>query len=148
MKQLSLILILWVLWGIPGTLFAQDATTGTVRGQILEVSQAELPLEGVRVVIIAVDGREHEAKTDSNGEFKISGLAPGRYLVSIYKQGYGDRVGKPLTVLAGGEQYFSLKMAKKKIPRVVLLIGFGIILLLCLIIVAVIIGHQTNRPSN
>ena len=123
-------------------------TTGIVRGQILEVSQAELPIEGVRVVIVAVDGRENEAKTDSNGEFKISGLAPGRYLVSIYKQGYGDRVGKPLTVLAGGEQYFSLKMAKKKIPRVVLLIGFGIILLLCLIIVAVIIGHQTNRPSN
>ena len=72
MKQLSLILILWVLWGIPGTLFAQDLTTGIVRGQILEVSQAELPIEGVRVVIVAVDGRENEAKTDSNGEFKIT----------------------------------------------------------------------------
>ena len=148
MKQLSLILILWVLWGIPGTLFAQDLTTGIVRGQILEVSQAELPLEGVIVVIVSADGHKHEAKTNSNGEFKISGLAPGRYLVSIYKQGYGDREGKRLTVLAGGEQYFSLKMAKKKIPRAVLLIGFGIILLLCLIVVAIIIGHQTNRSSN
>ena len=147
MKRL-LILILFGLWVIPGILFAQDTTTGALQGQIVDTSSEELPLEGVIVVIVSADGHKHEAKTNSNGEFKISGLAPGRYLVSIYKQGYGDREGKRLTVLAGGEQYFSLKMAKKKIPRAVLLIGFGIILLLCLIVVAIIIGHQTNRSSN
>jgi hypothetical protein len=148
MKRLHLILILFGLCVIPGAVFAQDGTTGVVRGQILEASQTEPPLEEVRVVIFAADGREHEAKTDSSGEFKISGLAPGRYLVNIYKQGYGDREGKRFTVLAGGEQYFSLKMTKNKTPIAVLLIGFGIILLLCLIIVAVIVGRQIDRPSN
>lgn len=147
MKRL-LILILFGLWVIPGILFAQDTTTGALQGQIVDTSSEELPLEEVRVVIVSADGREHEAKTDSNGEFRISGLAPGRYLVSIYKQGYGDREGKRFTVLAGGEQYFSLKMTKNKTPIAVLLIGFGIILLLCLIIVAVIVGRQIDRPSN
>jgi hypothetical protein len=148
MKRLSLILTLCSLWGIPGTLFAQDTTTGVVRGQILEASQTEPPLEEVRVVIVSDDGHKHEAKTDSSGEFKISGLAPGRYLVNIYKQGYGPREGKRLTVLAGGEQHIALKMTKNKTPIAVLLIGFGIILLLCLIIVAVIVGRQIDRPSN
>lgn len=147
MKRLIL-LILCSLWVIPGTVFAQDITTGTVRGQIREASQMEPPIEGVRVVIFAADGREHEAKTDSNGEFELTGLAPGRYLVNIYKQGYGDREGKRLIILAGGEQYFSMTMMKNKIPIAALLIGFGIVLLLCLIIVAIIIGHQTNRPSD
>ena len=148
MKQLSLILTLCSLCAIPGTLLAQDGTTGAVRGQIVDTSPAEQPLEGVKVTIISADGHQNEAETDNNGEFQITGLAPGRYLISIYKQGYGSREGKRLTILPGGEQVVLLKMTKNKIPIAVLLIGFGIILLLCLIVVAIVIGHQTNRPSN
>lgn len=148
MKRLILILILCSLWGIPGTVFAQDITTGTVRGQIREASQMEPPIEGVRVVITSVDGSEHKAETDTNGEFELTGLAPGRYLISIYKQGYRDREGKRLIILAGSDQVVLLKMMKNKIPIAALLIGFGIVLLLCVIVVAIIIGHQTNRPSD
>lgn len=148
MKRLSLILTLCSLCTIPGMLFAQDGTTGTVQGHIAEASQTEPPIEGVSVVIFAVDGSKYEAQTDSDGKFKITGLAAGRYLVSIYKQGYGSREGKRLTVLPGGEQHINLKMIKNKIPLSVILVGFGIILLLCLIVVAIVIGHQTSPSSN
>ena len=54
--------------------------------------------------------------TDNNGDYKIIGLTPGRYLLSIYKAGYGDRTGKPVTVVAGGgDHYVPLKMYKREL---------------------------------
>ena len=96
---------------------AENTTTGTVRGNIVDTSEAHLPIEGVRVVIVGVDSLEIGAKTDSNGEFEIIGLAPGRYLLSIYKTGYGDRTGKPITVVAGGDHYVPLKMYKRELIK-------------------------------
>ena len=112
MKRLSLIL-LCCLWGIPGAVFSQDATTGTVRGHIFDTSTAHLPIAGVRVVLVAVDGSEIAAETDRNGEFEIVGLAPGHYLLSCYKDGYWERVGKPVTVIAGGKHYVPLRTAEQ-----------------------------------
>ena len=37
----------------------------------------------------------------------------GRYLISIYREGYGDRLGKPVTVVNGGDHFVPLKMTKK-----------------------------------
>ena len=118
MKRCSLILALCGLWVIPTAVFAQVPTTGTIRGNVVDTSEAQLPIEGVLVVVVGVDGRENEAETDSNGEYKIVGLAPGRYLLSIYKAGYGDRTGKPVTVVAGGDHYVPLKMYKRELIKV------------------------------
>ena len=111
-KQFSLILILYTLLVIPMAL-AQDPTTATVRGMVFDASETQVPIQGVRVVIVDVNGLENETDTDSNGEYKIVDLAPGRYLLSIYKAGYGDRVGRPVTVVAGGEYYVPIKMTKR-----------------------------------
>ena len=115
MERFSLILALYTLSFIPMTVFAQDPTTGTVRGMVFDASEMQLPIQGVRVVIVDVNGLENETDTDSNGEYKIVGLAPGRYLLSIYKVGYDDRVGRPVTVVAGGEYYVPIKMTKIKL---------------------------------
>ena len=96
----------------PRTGPAQEAT-GVVRGHIVDTSEAQLPIEGVLVVIVDVSGSEYEAMTDNSGEYTIIGLTPGRYLISIYKDGYGDRTGKPVTVVAGGDHYVPLKMTKR-----------------------------------
>jgi hypothetical protein len=117
MKRVSLILTLCSLWGIPAAVLSQDLTTGMVRGNILDTSEAQLPIEGVLVVMVDVNGSEHEALTDNNGDYKIIGLTPGRYLLSIYKAGYGDRTGKPVTVVAGGDHYVPLKMYKRELIR-------------------------------
>ena len=117
MKRLSLILALCALSAIPMTAFAQAPTTGTIRGNIVDTTEARLPIEGVLVVMVDVNGSEHEALTDNNGDYKIIGLTPGRYLLSIYKAGYGDRTGKPITVVAGGDHYVPLKMYKRELIR-------------------------------
>ena len=94
-----------------GIAFAQQG--GTVRGQIVDTTERQNPIEGVEVVIVAQDSTEFTTKTDANGDYEKSGIPAGRYLISIYKDGYGDRLGKPVTVVNGGDHYVPLKMTKK-----------------------------------
>ena len=111
MKQVSLILALCALSAIPMAAFAQAPTTGTIRGNIVDTTEAQLPIEGVRVVVVSSRVSEYETTTDSNGDYTLI-LTPGRYLVCIYKAGYRDRTSKPVTVVAGGDHYVPLKMTK------------------------------------
>lgn len=112
MKRFSLILALYVLSVIPIAAFAQAPATGTIRGNIVDTSEAQLPIEGVQVVAVSTRGSEYEATTDGNGDYTLI-LTPDRYLLCIYKAGYVDRVSEPVTVAAGGDHYVSLKMTKR-----------------------------------
>ena len=97
--------------------FAQDALVdqgGTLRGHITDTTEMQNPIEGVTVVILAQDGTEFTTTTDANGDYKHTGIPPGRYLISIYKEGYSDRLGKPVSVVDGGDHYVPLKMTKKE----------------------------------
>lgn len=112
MTRLSLTLMFVVYTIISaGIVFAQQG--GTIRGQIVDTTERQNPIEGVEVVIVAQDGTEFTTKTDANGDYEKSGIPAGRYLIGIYKDGYGDRLGKPVTVVNGGDHYVPLKMTKK-----------------------------------
>ena len=116
MIRFSFILLLVACVGLStGIVFAQDegASGGTVRGQIVDTTTAQSVIEGVEVKIVATGGEEYTATTDGNGEYERSGIPAGRYLISIYKDGYSPREGKPVTVVNGGDHYFPLKMTKK-----------------------------------
>ena len=150
MMRLSVALILiGCVFMFIGITFAQDDLTqqgGTVRGTIVDTTTAQNPIEGVEVIIKATSGEEYTATTDVNGDYEISGIPTGRYLISIYKERYGDRIGKPVTVLAGGDHYVPLKMAKKNNIATFLqssiAIYWGLILF---VIIAVLIFLLTNR---
>ena len=62
MKQLTLLLLccLWLISGV--ALSQQNLITGVVRGNVSDTI-AQLPIEGVRVVLIADDGSETVAET-------------------------------------------------------------------------------------
>lgn len=116
MARFSFVLALIACVGMSlGTVFAQGEVVdgGTVRGQIVDTTTKQNPIEGVKVKIVGVDGTEYEATTDENGDYKRSGIPAGRYLISIYKDGYGDRLGKPVVVVNGGDHFMPLKMTKK-----------------------------------
>ena len=96
--------------------FAQDDVMngGTLRGQITDVTLRQNPIEGVEVKIVAQDsGKEWTTKTDVDGNYKYAGLPAGRYLISISKDGYDRSVGKPVTIVDGGDHFAPLKMAQK-----------------------------------
>lgn len=98
-----------------GASFAQNnaANGGTLRGTITDTTPAHNPIEGVDVKIYDQNG-EHDftVKTDAKGEYKRSGIPAGRYLISIFKRGYGNRLGKPVTIVDGGDHFVPLRMVK------------------------------------
>lgn len=108
--RLALMVVAYMIISV-GIACAQDG--GTVRGQIVDTTERQNPIEGVEVIIVAQDGTEFTTKTDANGDYEKSGIPAGRYLISIYKDGYGDRLGKPVTIVNGGDHYVPLKMTKK-----------------------------------
>ena len=124
---------------------AEKSKTGAVRGNVVDTSTAQLPIEGVRVVLVTASALETEGETASNGEFKIVGLAPDRYFLSCYKDGYGDRTGRPVTVVADGEHYIPVKMVKKE-PPWLLLICLGVAAVL-IVGIAIVVGLR-DRPSD
>ena len=96
--------------------FAQENATsgGTLRGQITDITLRQNPIEGVEVKIVNQDGgKEWTTKTNADGNYKHAGLPAGRYLISISKDGYNRSVGKPVTVVDGGDHFVPLKMAQK-----------------------------------
>ena len=114
MARLSFVLTFIACVGMSvGIVFAQNINGGTVRGQITDTSNTQNPIEGVEVKIVDVEGTEYTATTDANGDYVRAGIPAGRYLISIYKEGYGDRLGKPVTVVNGGDHFVPLKMTKK-----------------------------------
>ncbi len=116
MARLSFVLMLIASAGMSiSIVFAQSdgVNGGTVEGKINDTSRNQNPIEGVQVKIVAPDGTEYEATTDENGDYKRMGLPAGRYLISTHKEGFGDRVGKPVTVVNGGKHYVPLKMTQK-----------------------------------
>lgn len=98
-----------------GVIFAHEDTAngGTLRGRITDTTAAQAPIEGVEVKIIRQNGgKEYTATTDANGDYKRSGLLAGRYLINIYKRGYGERLGKPVTIVNGGDHFVPHRMHK------------------------------------
>lgn len=129
-----------------GAAFAQQG--GTIRGQIVDTTESQNPIEGVEVVILAQDGMEFTTTTDVNGDYEKSGIPAGRYLISIYREGYGARLGKPVTVVDGGDHYVPLKMTmtKKNTIMDVFLrpVPMFWVLILCVIILLLILARR-NR---
>ena len=113
MTRLRFVLIIVACVGMSlGSVFAQNG--GTVRGQITDLTPTQDPIEGVEVKIVAQDGnKEWTTTTDAKGEYKHAGLPPGRYLISISKDGYDERRGKPVSIVEGGDHFVPLKMSKK-----------------------------------
>lgn len=116
MTRLIFMLIAVAFVGIfSGITFAQDAALngGTIRGTISDLTQGQKPIEGVEIKIVAQDGTAYTTKTDANGDYKKAGIPAGRYTVSIHKEGYNDRSGKPVTIVNGGDHYVGFNMTEK-----------------------------------
>ncbi|MCY3740650.1 MAG: carboxypeptidase-like regulatory domain-containing protein [Candidatus Poribacteria bacterium] len=96
----------------------QDTSKGgTIIGDIQDTTLRENYLGGVRVVCVNADGAEFETHSDKDGHFERAGLPAGQYVVNIYKPGYEDRVGKPVSVIDDGRHYVPLTMNISKNPN-------------------------------
>ena len=116
MTRLNFVLLVACIGMCASVVFAQDDATngGTLRGMITDTTAEHNPIEGVEVKIYDQNGvHDFTVKTDTNGKYKRSGIPAGRYLISIFKRGFGNRLGKPVTIVDGGDHFVPLRMAKK-----------------------------------
>ena len=90
-----------------------DAGGATIKGEVIDTSPEQKPIEGVTVKIVNAATEEvFTLTTDKDGFYEKKGLPAGRYIINISKNGYGDRVGKSKVVAAGGEIFDRIKMRK------------------------------------
>ena len=86
----------------------------TIKGEIIDTSTEQNPIEGVTVSIVnSSSGEEYIATTDADGAYERTGLPAGRYTISASKEGYGARIGKSKVVAVGGEIFDRIKMREK-----------------------------------
>ncbi|HEY0658349.1 MAG TPA: carboxypeptidase regulatory-like domain-containing protein, partial [Pyrinomonadaceae bacterium] len=75
----SLFIIGIITLSIGSTVFGQQ--TGSLRGQITDALGAVIV--GANVIAVSADGNEKTTTSNQRGEFTISGLAPGTYIVRV-----------------------------------------------------------------
>ena len=89
------ILILIVLCGIPA--FAQQPNT-LLRGQV--VDDLGGLVVGAKIMLVDEKGAERETTTDSSGNYSLSNIAPGTYLLRIDATGFSTLELRDLVLVA------------------------------------------------
>lgn len=96
---------------------AQDvevvAGDATLKVRIVDTSVDQNPIKEAQVVILDVKNEDHGGLTDENGDYIKTGLAEGRYTISVYKEGYHEREGKTKVLGKDSEASETIKMRKK-----------------------------------
>ena len=136
-RNISLAIIIASLLILPILVFAQDEAptetaepetateatlapsgTGIIRGTIVDTSPNRNPVGGVTVSYVGtgVDNRGDVISDATTGEYEITGLKPGQYVMSSHKAGYADRSELPATVVSGNDTVVEIKMRKKDTP--------------------------------
>ena len=82
---LSRLALFVLLLNAPGLLSAQ-APLGAIEGQVTDASGAAVP--GATVTVTASDGSVRTSTTDTQGRYRIGGLAPASYTVRSPMHGF------------------------------------------------------------
>ncbi len=92
---------------INSTIFAQ--ATGSVRGQVVDSLGAVV----VGATVTAVDsaGKEKSSVTNNQGEFTISGLAPGNYTVRAIAPNFGLYENTAVAIAAGQREELTIALS-------------------------------------
>src|SRR5262245_43574463 len=91
-----------------GLAFAQETTTGSIAGQVLDTQGAAMP--GATVTVTSGQGSKTYV-TDANGRFYAPYLTPGNYTVKVELTGFSPVERKDIDVRLG--QRLSLDFALK-----------------------------------
>ncbi len=100
--------LLYILLLCAQALLAQQPNS-TLRGQVKD--QLGAVIAGVTVTVTNAEGKTKSTKTDNEGVFVISGLAPGRYAVRAEASGFAVYENKAVEVEAGRPPSLNIKLA-------------------------------------
>ncbi len=99
MKLRYVLMLVVLAFGSAGTLYAQEASTGTILGKITDSTNAVLPNASVTITNIDT-GRTRTLQTNSDGEYTAPELQPGPYKIMVVSPGFGNKVSNLTLVVA------------------------------------------------
>jgi len=86
---------------LTGMVYAQGVgASGDIRGTVTDPSGAVVSNANVTATDVA-KGIKHTVATDNNGQFRLTGLQPATYSVSVSKSGFQSEVAKSVVVNVG-----------------------------------------------
>jgi iron complex outermembrane receptor protein len=107
-RVLSFLVALVVLC-LPVVAFAQ-ASTAAVSGRVSDQTGGALPGASVTLVSKGAGGAPRSTTTDSNGNFRLDGLAKGAYEVSASLSGFNPR-SQPVTLSEGEDHKLEITLS-------------------------------------
>ena len=97
MRSQYMLALLLVLGGVPG-LAAQETTTGSIGGRVVDAQN--LPVPGATVTIVSPQG-DRTFTTDADGRFFAPYLTPGQYEIKVELSGFRQVDRKDIQLRVG-----------------------------------------------
>src|SRR6266403_579937 len=91
-----------------GGIFAQ-VPVGSLRGQVTDPSGAAVV--GATVVVLPAEGASSTATTNRDGIFDVKPLAPGKYTVQVFAQGFAQFSVQDVAIAAGSPIVLNVHLA-------------------------------------
>jgi outer membrane receptor protein involved in Fe transport len=117
------LLVFWVLLmlyvlDVPERLFAQDASTGAIRGAVQDTSGARIPSAQV-IITEQSTGIRRGTMTNSDGVFTARMLPPGTYAIAVKAEAMNELHTTDVVVELGSEADLKLTMRVAGTPETV-----------------------------
>ncbi len=84
-------------------------STGSLHGTVTDPSGAAVT--DAAVIALTPDGQAKSAATNRTGAYEITGLAPGKYTVTVSAAGFSDFAQDDVNVTAGASQLLNIALA-------------------------------------
>src|SRR5206468_5419357 len=104
-----LLLVVSFMIALPFSALAQQGSTGSVHGTVLDPDDALIP--GATVTLASASGRSQSTTSRSDGTYTFRGVAPGTYTVTVTAPGFAVFVKQNINVTAGASVAADVKMA-------------------------------------
>src|ERR1044071_9716080 len=101
-KFVKLSFVLSFIFGLSAIAFGQSTTTGAIGGVVTNPNKEVVPNASVTIRNTETN-KEDSATTDDQGRYRVSGLQPGSYSVTINGTGFSPFTAERVTVEIGRE---------------------------------------------
>ena len=102
------VLALCLVLGLASGAWAQS-NTGTLHGTVTDPSGAAVT--NATVIVVTPDGQTQTAPTNRSGGYEVSGLAPGKYSVTVTARGFADIDQHDVDIAPGQSQLLNVSLS-------------------------------------
>ena len=116
-------LAMFVFWLLISFRPAEGAPPGTLNGKVLDPLSAVVP--DAKVTLLQEGRKSGTVRTNKEGRFEFSGLAPGRYSVEVEANGFETQESSPVFVSSGKSSSLEVVVQIGSLPQRIVVSATG-----------------------